>query len=122
MAENNGKSDSNGLAQSISQLEQAVSASLRPLPTETGDGSYVKDSSSTGLVKDLSHIDLADIKTILDVIKSAATGDLIDDRKYITERVIQVSCVLDTRLFGSVLLTQTSLHRNCLQRLGMARS
>lgn len=93
MAETNGKPESNGLAQSISQLEQAVSASLRPLPTETGDGTYVKDFLSTGLVKDLGHIDLADIKTLLDIIKSAATGNLIDDRKYIMERVIQVSYV-----------------------------
>lgn len=94
MAEMNLQSNSNGLAKSISQIEQAVTASLRPLPTETGDGTYVKDPSSTGLVKDLSHMDLTDIKTIVDVMKNAAMGDPIDDRKYIMERVIQVSCSL----------------------------
>lgn len=94
MTEANGTSNANGLEKSISQIGQAVSASLRPLPTKTGDGTYVKDPKSTGLVKDLTHMDLADIKNIVDVIKEAATGDPIDDRKYIMEKVIQVSRIL----------------------------
>lgn len=90
MAQANEKPDSNGLEKTVSQAEQALRASLRPLPTETGDGTYIKDKSPTGLVRDMSHMDLKDIGTILDVVKNAASGSPIDDREYIMERVIQV--------------------------------
>lgn len=80
----------NGIGSTISQLESAVSASLRPMPTETGDGTYIGDSSQTGLAKDLSHVDLGDVRTLVDVVKKAATGEPVDDKKYIMERVIQV--------------------------------
>ena len=39
-------------------------------------------------------MDLEDVKNIVDVIKEAATGDPIDDRKYVMEKVIQVSGIL----------------------------
>ena len=80
-----------GTEKSISQLEQVVASSLRPLPTETGDGTYVKGNTTTGLAKDIGHIDLKDVKTIVEVAKSAVTGDPVNDREYIMERVIQVS-------------------------------
>jgi linoleate 8R-lipoxygenase/9,12-octadecadienoate 8-hydroperoxide 8R-isomerase len=92
-----GKSEnsiSNGIEKSVSQLGQVITASLRPLPTETGDGSYVAASTSTGIVKDLSHVDLKDVKTLMDVTKSAATGEAVNDRNYIMEREIQVSSIL----------------------------
>lgn len=91
MAAVNGKQKTNGIEKTVSQIEQAVSASLRPLPTETGDGTYIKDKSPTGLVKDITHMDLKDIGTIVDVVKNAASGEPMDDREYIMERVIQVS-------------------------------
>lgn len=60
------------------------------MPTETGDGTYVKKSQSTGVAKDLTHIDLNDVKTMVDVTKDGVTGQPVDDREYIMERVIQV--------------------------------
>lgn len=80
----------NGIGKAISQLEQTVSASLRPLPTETGDGTYVPKSTDTGIVQDLSHVDLGDVKTIVELTKNAATGEPVDDKQYIMERLIQV--------------------------------
>lgn len=74
----------------IAQLEQVVAAALRPLPTQTGDGSYVKEPTVTGLAKDLLHFDLKDAKTLADMAKAAVTGDAVNDRDYIMERVIQV--------------------------------
>ena len=82
----------NGLGKTVSQLEKVVSASLRPLPTETGDGSYVKDSSNTGIVRDLGRMDLSDVKTIVELTKNAATGEPLNDKQYIMERLIQVRC------------------------------
>ncbi len=75
----------------LAQVEQVLKASLRPLPTETGDGTYVQNNKATGLVKDLSHVDLKDVKTLVEVAKSTITGDPVNDREYIMERVIQVS-------------------------------
>lgn len=90
MAQANEEPHTNGLRKSVSQAEQALRASLRPLPIETGDGTYIKEKSPTGLVRDMSHMDLKDIGTILDVVKNAASGSPIDDREYVMERVIQV--------------------------------
>lgn len=84
------KSIANGIGKKVSQIEQVIAASLRPLPTQTGDGSYISTPTTTGLAKDLGHMDVKDVKTLLDVMKSAATGKPINDRDYIMERVIQV--------------------------------
>lgn len=80
----------NGIGKKVAQVEQVIAASLRPLPTQTGDGSYIPTSTTTGLAKDLGHMQLKDAKTLLDVMESAATGEPINDREYIMERVIQV--------------------------------
>lgn len=85
------KVDESNVEKSISQIEQVISSSLRPLPTETGDGSYIKNPKTTGLAKDITHIDLDDVKTLVEAVKTGATGEPVDDREYIMERVIQVS-------------------------------
>jgi hypothetical protein len=83
-----------GLGQSISQLENVVSASLRPLPTETGNGTYIAESTETGLVaglvQDMATVDVGDIRTLVEVIKNSATGEPVDDKSYVMERTIQV--------------------------------
>lgn len=77
----------------LSRAETALEASLRPLPKETGDGTYVNGNTTTGLAKDLSHVDLKDVKTMAEVAKSAISGDPVNDKEYIMERVIQVSLI-----------------------------
>lgn len=84
----------NGQENPISQAEKVISASLRPLPTETGDGTYFKIEKITGLVRDLGNLDLKDVKTIAEVARSAVTGEPTNDREYILERGIQV-CLFD---------------------------
>ncbi|KAI2887316.1 hypothetical protein CBS63078_10725 [Aspergillus niger] len=84
----------NGIGSTISQVEKAISASLRPLPTATGNGTYITEPDQTGIVKDLSHVDFTDIKALLEVIKDAVTGQPVDDRHYIMERVIQLAAGL----------------------------
>jgi hypothetical protein len=83
-----------GLSQSISQLENVVSASLRPLPTETGNGTYIAEATETGLVaglvQDMANVDVGDIRTLVEVIKNSATGVPVDDKSYVMERTIQV--------------------------------
>lgn len=89
-----------GIANTVSQLEKVVSASLRPLPTETGDGSYIAESTDTGLAQDLRHVDLEDVKTMLEITKNATTGKPINDKEYVMERLIQVGSPFSSKPDG----------------------
>ncbi|EZF26328.1 hypothetical protein H112_01540 [Trichophyton rubrum D6] len=78
----------------VSDVSRAISASLRPLPVASGDGTYLPTTHTTGILDDLAHMKLGDAGTLAEVAKLAATGQLIDDKRYIMERIIQVRCVL----------------------------
>ena len=80
----------NGIGNKISEVEKVIASSLRPLPTETGDGTYVKTATTTGLTKDLGHFNLKDVKAVIEIAKDAVTGEPWNDREYIMERVVQV--------------------------------
>lgn len=119
MAESKGSA--NGSESSFAKIEKVVSSSLRSLPTETGDGTYVKGSTMTGLAKDLGHFGLKDVETLAEVAKNAVTGDPVDDREYIMERVIQV-CLSRLAFDGSKCSYFDSLPLDYLQLPEMARN
>ncbi|KAL4919990.1 heme peroxidase [Aspergillus aurantiobrunneus] len=99
-----------GLGNATSQVKNAVSASLRPLPTETGDGTYIAEFIQTGLIKDLAHVDLKDVRTLVDVVKSAATGEPVDDKQLIMERVIQLAAGLPSTSRNAAEVTKSFLN------------
>ena len=74
----------------FSQFAQVLHAAQRPLPTQTGDGSYLTKEESSGLLADIKNLGFKDIKTLKEVMENKAKGDLVDDKTYIMERVIQV--------------------------------
>ncbi|PLB54999.1 heme peroxidase [Aspergillus steynii IBT 23096] len=111
MAELNGNSTINGVGQSIQKIEKVISASLRPLPTETGDGTYVTSATRSHLVEDISRLDLGDVKTIVNIAKSAATGEPVDDKRYITEKLIQLASGLPSTSRTGAELTNTFLNQ-----------
>lgn len=81
-----------GLESALAQASQAIRASLRPTPTQTGDGSYIdKISSETGVWNDLCKFDLNGVETMIDLTKNAASKQPVDDKTYLMERVIQAS-------------------------------
>lgn len=99
-----GNPKGNGIRKDIesafSQIQQVFKSSLRPLPSQTGDGTYLVDiNAPTGAFKDLPYIKPKDVETVLDVVKTAATGAPLNDRQYILERVIQVSSSMDDACF-----------------------
>jgi hypothetical protein len=107
-----GNPKGNGIRKDIenafSQLQQVFKSSLRPLPSQTGDGTYLVDiNAPTGAFKDLPYIKPKDVETVLDVVKTAATGAPLNDRQYILERVIQVSSLVS---LISTILTDSSSH------------
>ncbi len=75
---------------SFNKFAQLVHASRRPLPTQSGDGAYLDHTEPTGLMQDLKNIGFKDVETLMEVIKTKASGQLQNDKNYMMERVIQV--------------------------------
>jgi hypothetical protein len=73
------------------ELSEVVHKATRPLPTETGNGTYVKDDSKGGsLWEDLLSLGIEDAKTVKDLVKTDALGRPVDDKTMLMERIIQV--------------------------------
>ncbi|KAJ5887878.1 hypothetical protein N7495_007919 [Penicillium taxi] len=79
---------------------QAIHASREPLPNQTGDGTYLKHDQSSGLINDIKSLGFRDINTVKDLVKSKASGELVDDKTYLMERIIQASTLLVADLPG----------------------
>jgi linoleate 10R-lipoxygenase len=75
---------------SFEQFAQLIHASERPLPTQTGDGSYLDHKEPSGLMADVRALGFKDVRTLVDVMKNKATGELQDDKTYLMEHTIQV--------------------------------
>jgi hypothetical protein len=72
------------------QFASVLHASRRPLPIQTGDGTYIEKETSTGIMDDLKHLGFKDYKTLMEVIQQKANNSLVDDKTYLMERVIQL--------------------------------
>ena len=71
-----------------------IKASAAPLPTKTGDGTYLADAKQSGLLSDLVHLRPRDIGTLVDLAKAALTGDPINDKTYLTEHLLRIAAEL----------------------------
>lgn len=83
-------SDREGVVNTFSQFSQILHAAQRPMPDQNGDGTYTTEKESSGFMADLKNMGFKDLKTLKDVIEGKASGQLVDDKTYIMERVIQV--------------------------------
>ena len=68
-----------------------IKASAAPLPTKTGDGSYISNTKPSGLWDDLIHLRPGDIRTLIDQAKSQLTGDPVNDKTYLMERLLKLA-------------------------------
>ena len=75
---------------SFEQFAQLIQASSRPLPTQTGDGSYIEHEAHSSLFQDIRHLGIKDMKTLQETLVNKATGALADDKTMLMERIIQV--------------------------------
>jgi hypothetical protein len=76
---------------SFTQFAQLVHAAQRPLPNQTGDGTYVDEAAHhSSLWQDMRSLGFKDAKTLAEVMKNTASGALVDDKTMLMERVIQV--------------------------------
>ncbi|KAI9876483.1 MAG: hypothetical protein M1830_006422 [Pleopsidium flavum] len=76
---------------SFQQYAQLVHAVQRPLPTQSGDGSYLEQDVPASMMQDLRSLGFKDVKTLMAVKKTKASGALVDDKTYLMEYVIQRS-------------------------------
>ncbi|THC88806.1 hypothetical protein EYZ11_011744 [Aspergillus tanneri] len=98
-----------GLLDAFKKYRQLVHASRRPLPTETGDGTYIEDETNSGLWADLRSLGIKDINTLLRLKKTKGTGQLIDDKTMFMEHVIQLVSRLPDDSKTRVKLTNSFL-------------
>ncbi|TQN71563.1 Linoleate 10R-lipoxygenase [Colletotrichum shisoi] len=77
-------------------VRKSASASLkdsskRPMPTQYGDGTYPKEIVRPTMVQNLRALQAADVKTLVQIIKSKLKRERIqDDKTMIMERTIQI--------------------------------
>lgn len=84
----NGENETENTVRNIEKLEQE---SQRPLPKETGDGTYVEEETSKStLWQDLRRLGIQDVNTLASMIKTEATGQYIDDKTMLMEHIMQV--------------------------------
>lgn len=75
----------------FAKYAQLIHASRRPLPNQSGDGSYLREETKyTSTLSDLRTMGWKGISTLLAVRKHKKSGKLDNDREYIMERVINV--------------------------------
>ncbi|KKY29272.1 putative fatty acid oxygenase [Phaeomoniella chlamydospora] len=84
--------DRQGIDKAFEQFAQLVHAARRPLPTQTGDGSYIEHEIPSSLFEDIKSLGFKDVKTLREVMQSK--GHLQDDKTMLMERVIQLVSAL----------------------------
>ncbi len=89
----------------LTSFSGLLSHSMRPLPEQTGDGSYLQHDVHPSFFKDLSTIGLNDVKTLKDKIVNGKAP--IDDKTMLMERVIQLVASLPDRSVHRAELTNT---------------
>ena len=82
------------IQRTVEKISSVANASMRPLPTSTGDGSYITKPEHEGLLESLTSLNLRDAATIVDTFRGKVTSEPIDDKTYYMERAIQLACDL----------------------------
>lgn len=78
------------VSSTFEKYAQLIHASRRPLPTQSGDGTYLENDSPSGLFQDMKSLGFKDVNTLKDLMKSKAKGEYVDDKTMLMERIIQV--------------------------------
>ena len=93
----------------VEELFQSVAgvfnASAAPLPTKTGDGSYIASTKASSVLEDLVHLRPGDSKTMIELAKAVLTRDPIDDKTYLTERLIKLASELPANSKAGITLS-----------------
>ncbi|KAF7512006.1 hypothetical protein GJ744_002719 [Endocarpon pusillum] len=79
----------------LAQISSALHASFRPVPSQTGDNTYLPDKTAkASVLSGMKHLSVRNMQTLKDMLLEGLEGGLVDDRTYIMERVIQLAAEL----------------------------
>lgn len=80
----------------LKSLADLFSAAARPLPTQTGNGTYLEDDPPDIMdriqadIQNLSHLGIRDVATLLEAQKTYLSGTYMDDKHYLMEGLTSV--------------------------------
>ena len=97
--------------QVIASVHALINASARPLPTQTGDGSYVIPPVTTGLIQDLRKMDISDVESVLNLVTTSVTGKATNDKTYFMEKLIKLASELPVSSKNGLALTNGLVNR-----------
>ena len=83
----------NSISATLAKYSQVIHMSLRPMPLDTADGSYLDADAtpSTGWFDDLKALRIKDVETLEMIIQQELSGStLTNDKTMIMEKAIQV--------------------------------
>ena len=93
-------------------FSKLMAAAQQPLPHQTGDGTYLalREHSNgvvehcveeaIGALKDIRHLGVHDLRSLVEIQKQKVTGELTDDKEYLMEGLIKVSFLQERARIG----------------------
>ena len=98
------------IEQAFESVSGLISASFRPLPTATGDGTYVPETKHANVLKTMSTLKFRDFLTLKEMLEEKISHEASDDREYLMERVIQLAAELPLDSKSGIGLTQNFIN------------
>ncbi|OCL12571.1 heme peroxidase [Glonium stellatum] len=106
----------NKISDSFKQAAGLFSHIRRPVPHGTGNGTYSDEGEKFHLIRkiegdlaDLSHLNISNIKTLIDIQHNKMTGEPTDDKTYLMEGLIRVAASLPSSSNNRKTLTNQFL-------------
>lgn len=93
----------------FAEFASLIHASNRPLPEQTGNGSYLHKEESSGFWADIKSLGLKDVNAVKNIIADKASGKPQDDRQMHMEQIIQLVAALPHKSANRVELTSSFL-------------
>lgn len=92
------------VAAAFKSVSGLIKATVAPLPTQTGDGSIINNPKPTGFLRDILYMHPKDIITLGELAQEAITGDPVNDKTFLMERLVNLASELPlTSRFGAFL-------------------
>jgi linoleate 8R-lipoxygenase / 9,12-octadecadienoate 8-hydroperoxide 8R-isomerase len=83
------------IVSALTQIGNAMNASFRPVPTQTGDyTSLSHGEAKSSVLSEVKYLSIRNVQTLKDMLVEGLEGGFVDDRTYIMERVIQLAAEL----------------------------
>lgn len=98
-----------GVLAALRKYAHLVQSAVRPMPTQTGDGTYLQDDEPPqNLLEDLRALGVSDVKTLLMALEQGVAGSKeVDDKTMFMENLITLASKLPENSPNRLKLTNT---------------